>query len=213
MLAAVLAGCDNATDSHTGNAKAVDTAVTPAAQTPPPPMDSAAIAKKNEEEMAKWKAYMEPAEMHKMMASWDGTWIEETTLWMGEGVQGQESKGTCVNKMLLGGRYQQSAHKGSVMNMPFEGISTMGYDNAKKIFVSSWVDNMGTGIMYTEGPYDAANKTITLKGKVVDPVTGKEKEVTEIMKIVDDNHQSLEMYEPSATGKQFKSMAIKFTRK
>jgi hypothetical protein len=68
--------------------------------------------------------------MHKMMASWDGTWIEETTLWMGEGMQGQESKGTCVNKMLLGGRYQQSAHKGSVMNMPFEGISRVHFKSS-----------------------------------------------------------------------------------
>lgn len=27
--------------------------------------------------------------------------------------------------------------------MPFEGISTLGYDNAKKTFFSTWIDNMG----------------------------------------------------------------------
>jgi Protein of unknown function (DUF1579) len=46
--------------------------------------------------------------------------------------------------MILGGRYQQSTTKGSFNNMPFEGISLLGYDNAKKVFMNSWVDNMGT---------------------------------------------------------------------
>jgi hypothetical protein len=35
--------------------------------------------------------------------------------------------------------------------MPFEGISTLGYDNAKKTFFSTWIDNMGTGMMVMEG--------------------------------------------------------------
>ena len=31
----------------------------------------------------------------------------------------------------------------------------------KKKFVGSWVDNMGTGIMFSEGTYDPATKTFT----------------------------------------------------
>lgn len=34
--------------------------------------------------------------------------------------------------MIFGGRYQLSNYKGNFMGMPFEGMSIMGYDNAKK---------------------------------------------------------------------------------
>ena len=46
-----------------------------------------------------------------------------------------------------------------MMGMPFQGMSTMAYDNGKKTFMSTWIDNMGTGILETEGTYDAGTKT------------------------------------------------------
>ncbi len=46
------------------------------------------------------------------------------------------------------------------MECLFEGMSLMGYDNAKKVFMSSWVDNMGSGIMQMEGTWDPNTKTI-----------------------------------------------------
>ena len=215
LLVAALTGCNNAGNSNTPNANKADSTPIAAAkpEAPPPPMDSAAKAKKAAEEMKIWMDYMTPGNMQKMMASWDGKWTEETTLWMGDGAQPQKSTGICENKMLLGGRYQQSTHKGSMMGMPFEGIGMMGYDNAKKVFVSSWMDNFGTGMMYTEGAYDSSTKTITLMGKVVDPLNGKEKLVKQLLKIIDDKHQVIEMYEPAVSGKEFKSLEIKFTRK
>jgi hypothetical protein len=56
-----------------------------------------------------------------------------------------EKHATCTNTMILGGRYQQSMIKGNMMGMPFEGMGLLGYDNAQKLFYSTWVDNMGTG--------------------------------------------------------------------
>ncbi len=98
------------------------------------------------------------------------------------------------------------------MGMPFEGISVTGYDNAKKIFVNSWIDNMGTGMMYLEGSWDDQNKSINFKGKTVDPVTGNDIPVREIIRFPDDNTQVMEMY-MTANGTEFKGMEIKFTRK
>ena len=51
----------------------------------------------------------------------------------------------------LGGRYVIGKFAGTMMGQPFEGMSTMGYDNAKKMFTSTWVDNMGTGIVHYDG--------------------------------------------------------------
>ena len=62
----------------------------------------------------------------------------------------------------------------------------------KKMFQSSWVDNMGTGVSFMEGPWDSATHTITLKGKMMDPLSGKDQEMRETFTMVDDNNQKME---------------------
>ena len=114
--------------------------------------------------MKAWQDYMTPGEVHKMLAADNGTWNEDITMWM-DPAKPTKSTATAENKMILGGRYQQSNHKGSFNGMPFEGMSLLGYDNAKKAFMSSWIDNMGTGIMNMEGKWDPATKTINFTGK------------------------------------------------
>jgi hypothetical protein len=164
------------------------------------------------EEMQKWMEYMTPSDVHKMMAASDGEWNMEIQMWMDPNEPAQSMNASCVNKMILGGRYQQSINTGSYNGMPFEGHSLTGWDNARKIFVSTWVDNMGTGIMYMEGPWNDATKTIELKGKMTDPMTGQVTDVRQTMKMVDDNTQIMEQY-GMKEGKEYKSMEIKFTRK
>ena len=159
-----------------------------------------------------WMAYMTPGEMHQMLAKDDGEWNGEITMWMAPGAPPSKSTTTAVNKMIMGGRYQESKHSGSFMGQPFEGYSLLGYDNAKKIFQSTWIDNMGTGFMHLEGQWDPQTKTINFKGTSVDPSTGKEMQVRETFKWIDDNTQLMEMF-MQQDGKEFKSMEIKFTRK
>ena len=163
--------------------------------------------------MANWVKYMTPGKEHQMMASWEGTWDGEIIMWITPGSAHVKSKGTCLNKMVLEGRYQQSSHSGSFEGMPMNGLSTLAYDNAKKVFITTWIDNMGTGIMVGEGPWDDATRSITIKGKMMDPTTGKECEFREVFKVIDNDHQVMEMYAPDATGKEFKTMEIKYTRK
>jgi len=169
-------------------------------------MDSATM-------MKNWQDFMTPGGMQKMLAKQDGVWNTDITLWTAPGQLPQKSSGSCTNKMVLNGLYQESVYTGSVMGMAFEGHSTVGFDNAKKIFVSSWIDNMGSGIMNMQGSWDGATKSITMKGTETDPMTGKDTEVREVMKIIDDNNQTMEMYGPGPDGKEMKTMEIKFTRK
>jgi hypothetical protein len=162
--------------------------------------------------MANWTNYMTPGDMHKMMATWDGVWNAEITMWMDEKTAPQNATGKAEYKMILNGLYQSSKYTGDMMGMPFEGMSTTGFDNHKKVFLSTWIDNMGSGIMIMEGPWDAASKTMTLKGKMVDPASGEEKDFKQVIKIIDDNTQLMEMYGPGENGKEFKTMQIKYTR-
>jgi hypothetical protein len=166
----------------------------------------------SQEEMQKWMAYMTPGEMHQMLAKSTGTWNEELTMYSAPDAPPQKMTATCEMKMIMDGRYQEANHTGSFNNMPFQGHSIIGYDNIKKIFQSTWIDNMGTGITYMEGTYDPSTKMVTLNGKMVDAMTGKDEMVKQTWKYVDDNTQMIEMYNVTE-GKEFKTMEIKLTRK
>ncbi len=172
-----------------------------------------AMSKEEEEMMKVWTAYATPGEMHNMLAKDNGVWNEELTMWMKPGGEPTRNTATCTNSMIMGGRYQYSTHTGTFNGQPFEGISTVGYDNAKKKYVSTWIDNMGTGITMMEGTWDPATKTVHFKGESVDPASGKEIDMREEFIMVDNNTQVLKMYMTPAGGKEYQSMEIKFTRK
>ena len=162
--------------------------------------------------MKAWQAYMTPGDAHKLLASADGDWTYESTMWMAPGAAPEKTNGAATNRMVMGGRYQESKFSGTMMGMPFEGFSLTGYDNARKIFQSSWIDNLGTGLMQMEGKMDPATKTIQFNGKMTDPATGKEVKVRETFAFIDDNTQKMEMFD-SRGGKEFKTMEIIFKRK
>ena len=162
-----------------------------------------------------WMDYATPGAMHKMMADWCGEWKGESSMWMSPDSAAITGSSSMSTKMIFDGRYQEGTYEGNMMGMPFQGKMTMGYDNAKKEFVSSWIDNMGTGILFTSGTWDDASKTLTLQGEQSDPTRpGKTCHFRETLKIVDNNTQIMSMYGPDMkTGKEYKSMEIKLTRK
>jgi hypothetical protein len=206
-----LISCNNGDKNHETNAAKTDTVAT--APTPvneptydEPAMDSTAMAKA-------WEQYMTPGSMHQWMTAQDGKWKGEMVSWMTAGAPpSPASEVTAENKMILGGRYQESIYKGKMMGMDFEGHGIMAYDNARKVFINTWIDNMGTGVVYMEGPYDEATKTITMKGKTTDPATGKEVHMRQVLKSMDDKNQVMEMYS-TKKGKEFKNIEIKLTKK
>ena len=80
----------------------------------------------DEAAMKAWQEYMTPGDIHKMLASSDGAWTEDITMWMAPGQPATKSTATAENKMIMGGRYQQSKHTGTFNGMPFEGMSLLG---------------------------------------------------------------------------------------
>lgn len=196
---------DKSEDTKTEGSKEETAEITEEPEENIQPMDSAAA-------MQAWMEYMTPGDMHAMLASHDGTWNEEITMWMAPDAPPTTSKSVAVNKMIMGGRYQESTHTGSFDGMPFEGKSTLAYDNATKKFKSTWLDNMGTGIMVLEGTWDESSKTINFSGTSIDPTTGKPCNIREVFTIIDEKTQKMEMYSDQF-GKEFKTMEIVFTRK
>lgn len=160
-----------------------------------------------------WMAYATPGPMHQLMASSNGTWTGEATMWMSPDSLPTKSTIKTVNKSIYNGLYQESVNTGSFMNQPFEGKSIMGYDNTKKKFFSTWVDNMGSGIMMMEGTYDSTSKTFNFIGQGTNFMDGSDCTIKETFQIVDDNTHVMKMWGPDfKTGKEFQTMEIRMTR-
>ncbi len=160
-----------------------------------------------EEEQKVWMEYAKPGAMHEWMAKSNGTWDGDMNMWMNPDSPAMKMKSVAEYKSIMGGRYQEGVHKGNMMGMPFEGKSTVAYDNYTKKFLSTWIDNMGTGVMIMEGTYDEKTKTLTSTGKMVDPAAGGQIDVKEVLTFIDENNQKMEMYH-TRDGKEIKVMEM-----
>jgi hypothetical protein len=164
------------------------------------------------DDMKKWMDYMTPGKEQEKLSKMNGDFNFTSKFWMDPAGEPQVSKGTAQCEMILGGRYSQMKVSGKMMGMDFNGMGLTGFDNGKKVYLNTWVDNFGTGIMMMEGTYDEPSKQIIFKGKSYDPMSGKDMEMKETLKIIDDNTYGMEMFNV-VNGKEFKSMEIVYTRK
>jgi hypothetical protein len=165
-----------------------------------------------DDQMQKWMAYMTPGKEHQTLAKMNGNWVYTSKMWMDPAGEPQTTQGTATCEMLLEGRYSQMKVNGNVMGMPFNGISLTAFDNGKKLWLTTWVDNMGTGVMYGEGTYDESTKSIVFKGKMYDPMAGKDMDYKQTMKFIDDNTMGMDMF-TVVDGKDIRNMEIRYTRK
>jgi hypothetical protein len=198
-------------------------ATSPATATGSTSTESAsATGQPNPQEMMKQMMEMSKLnENHKLLADMNGNWNFAIKMWMNPdpNAKPQESKGTGTRKSLMGGRYvvmdvtgkmQMPDETGKMKDMQFKGMGIDGYDNVKKKFVSSWIDNMGTGIQFSEGSYDPATKTFTYTSEI-EMMPGMKIPVREVIKVPDNNRMVLEWYE-SHGGQEKKTMEINYTR-
>lgn len=161
--------------------------------------------------MKAWTDYMTPGEMHKWMAQSSGTWTGDINTYM-DPASPTKSKASATVKMMYNGLYQVSDYTGNMMGQPFEGHGILAYDNAKQQFVNTWIDNMGSGVVYMTGQYDPKTKTLHLKGTQSDPMTKKDAFIRQEVHFLNDNTQMMTMYGPGADGKEMKMMDIKMIR-
>lgn len=172
--------------------------------------------------MAMMMELAKPGENHKVLSQGVGTWSYTVKMWMSPDPNAppMESTGTTVMREVMGGRYIVGDHTGKMQmpgadgkmtDMEFKGMSTEGYDNVKKKFVMTWIDNMGTGIMNLEGTYDPATRTMTYRAEY-EMMPGMKSKVREVLKLTDQNHRTMEWYEDRG-GTEVKSIEITYTRK
>jgi len=157
-----------------------------------------------------WMAYMTPGEQHEHFKVQASDWTYVSKFWMDPtSKEPMVTNGTAKFETIFGGRYLKMTHDGEMMGMPFHGFGLSGYDNAKKVYQSIWIDNMGTGIMYMTGNY--IDGKLVMTGTAPDPMTGKDVTMKEVNTEVDKDHFYFEMYVVTPKG-DVKTMEINYTR-
>lgn len=163
------------------------------------------------EEMKAWQQSMMPGEYHKWLSKFDGKWMGEVKMWMDPSQPPMSSKMVTVNKMVMNGLFQKSTHSGNMMGMEFNGEGLVGYDNVKKMFNSTWVDNMTSSITYMTGTLNDDNKTLVMKGSMIDPMTGKDMVLKQVLTYLSEDKHLFEMF-MVVDDKDIKTMEITYTR-
>lgn len=163
--------------------------------------------------MQAWQNYMMPGEHHKRLAKEAGTWDVAVSSWMDPAQPPVKSKAKYEVIMILNGLYQKGTLTGNIMGMPFTGQSLAGYDNAKKMYVLNWIDNLSSGMVNMTGSYNEKEKTMSFSGMQTDPMTGKNVDIREEIKYHSPDHYTMTMYGPGMDGKEMKMMEAVYKKR
>jgi hypothetical protein len=161
---------------------------------------------------AKWEAYATPGAAHHVLDQKTGNWNLAVTMFMAPGAEPIRSTGTCELKWILDDRYVQDITTGEAAGQQFHGQGVIGFDNIKKKYVSTWIDNMSTGVMTGEGTYDASRKLFTYTTYQPDVVSGSYTKGRATERFIDKDHWVMQSFVPDANGDEYMSMEIHYTR-
>jgi len=153
----------------------------------------------------------QPSEAHKVLALMAGKWTGKLNITDPSGTQPpMESTEEADSRLMLGGRYLVGEARGTLMGMPMQRMSVLGYDNFKKIYTLVFYSSMGTATDTAVGTYDASKKTLTLRG-VFDGPGGKEP-FKNVVRIESDDVHVFESYKVLKDGSEVKVIEEVFMR-
>ena len=169
----------------------------------------------SQEMMKAWMEASTPGESHRFLGRFIGRWETAARMWWAGAAQTpSEFKGTAEIKWIMDGRFLLEEQNGQVMGKPHKSMVITGYDNYKKKFFSSFIDNMQTGMYTSEGTLDQSGKILTYHGKMDEPMTGeRDKLFRSVVRIINKDEYVLEVYDLVGTPEEFKAVEITYKRK
>ena len=160
-----------------------------------------------QEAMKKMEAAGTPGPAHKALEPMIGNWKAQVKCWKDGAGEAHVSQGTAKTMWILQGRFLQEDFSGEMMGKPFKGLTLLGYDNTKQTYNMAWLADTQTSLFTSEGKGDSGNKVITLKGECTCPMSGGQKAVESVYRILGaDKH----VFEMSHDGK--KTLEVTYTR-
>lgn len=166
----------------------------------------------NAQETDPWTKYMMPGDIHKKLEQYIGNFEMEITMNMAEGVEPVIIKVYSVHKMILGGRFLEMTQSGDMMGMPYQSITTVGYNNSDKNYSLTTITNMGTGTLYLSGLQETGTQTVQLKGKLGNPINGQTIEIRQAVHFIDADNMLIENFDKESGSDEKKTVTYRFTR-
>ena len=164
-------------------------------------------------EMAKMAEWTTPGAEHAVLKVLEGNWNVSSRFWMKPGDKEEKSTATSSFAWILNGRFLTQKYMGNWAGQPFEGQGTVGYDKIRKEYVSTWLDNMSTGMSVGKSQFDAKSKTFAETGNYSCPITGeKDKWYRSEWTIKSDNKTIYSMWTKDEKGKEYKTMELTYER-
>lgn len=135
-----------------------------------------------QEMMKKWLEVASPGPHHERLAPFAGSWKTTTKIWlMGPKLEASVFEGRSTVKWVLDRRFLQEEFEsetvmpqadGGMKKVPWEALGLMGYDNFQNLYVATWADSLGTQLLTMRGAMDPAGKTLTMYGRMDEPMLG-----------------------------------------
>ncbi len=192
--------------SKASTGKTQEAAAPPLVATTTPALDPASVE-------ARMQAIATPGDEHRWLDPLQGRWKAEVQYWMLPDTDPVTSTGVMTNAWALEGRFLQLDYVGSVMGQPFQGFGHIGYDKVREQYVGYWVDSMGTQMMnVSTGILSRDQKSLTLRRQAIEPMTGKQREVKEVLTLVGPNEHHWEMWGYAPDGSYFQMVNIVYRR-
>ena len=170
---------------------------------------AATVVPSDAQEKAEMMKATQPGERHKQLDVLAGSWDVVVRFKYGPGPE-RQGKASSKAKWILGGRFLQQEYESESGQVT---LQVSGYDNQKKKSFEVKMDNMDTGVLYTEGTISEDGKVITNVGDRTDPMTGETRRLRMVTTIHDKDHYTVEWFQANVDGKEQKVVTLIHTRK
>ncbi len=155
-----------------------------------------------------------PCEHHERLQPFEGEFLATVKMWMGPG-DPHVMTGTMKNTFHLGNRYLHQDYVGDAQDGPFprfEGKGYWGFNKTLRQYEGFWIDSASTSMQIETGQVDASGNEWTMTSKFTCPQTKQVMDKRTVIRLIDNDHHSMESYFAGADGNEFKAMEIQYTR-
>ena len=135
--------------------------------------------------------YNNPGPSHAVLGRFVGEFTTELSM-MG----GPPEKGRAHGEWTLGRRFVTLEGEGTLMGMPSETFSMLGYDNFKQSFVTTYASSIETAMRHAEGDLTPDGKALIVYGTLDEYLTGEhDKMVKYVYRFPSDDVFVLEVHD------------------
>ncbi len=157
--------------------------------------------------------FPKPTPEHQWLQQFVGEWEAETEAIMDPSQPPVRAKST-ESIQSLGGFWTTSEIHSTMMNAPFKGLMTLGFDTEKQKYVGTWVDSMTGQLWKYEGTVAPGSNALTLESEGTCPMNpGKLMKFREVVELKDKDHKVFTSSILGDDGKWMTMMTSKAHRK